>query len=235
MQTNPKTSVPQDISDHDLAARIGDGDQDAVAFLMRRHNQRLFRTARSILRNDSEAEDAVQDAYILAYSSIAQYRADASLATWLTRIVVNVSLGQIRKTVRRSKVAFLHLEPGLDGGSDDADLRESSVESPESGAMRAQARALLESSIEALPDAFRTVSVLRAVEEMSGEEVGLCLGIPEATVRSRFFRARSQLRASLLKHADFALEEAYSFDGERCDRIVATVLAALAASASSGG
>jgi RNA polymerase sigma-70 factor, ECF subfamily len=229
MQTKPKTIIPSDISDQDLAALIAGGDQDAFAFLMRRHNQRLFRTARSILRNDSEAEDAVQDAYILAYSSIGQFRADASLATWLTRIVVNVALGQLRKTTRRTNIAFLHGEPGADNDSDDADLHESSAESPEAGVMRAQARALLESSIEALPDAFRTVFVLRAVEEMSGEEVGLCLGIPEATVRSRFFRARNQLRASLLMHADFALEEAYSFDGERCDRIVATVLSRVAA------
>lgn len=229
MQTIPKTSVPPDIGDPELARRIAGGDQDAFAFLMRRHNQRLFRTARSILRNDSEAEDAVQDAYLLAYSSIGQFRSDATLATWLTRIVVNVALGQLRKTARRSNIAFLHAEPGTDNNSEEADLHASQAQSPEDSVMRAQARALLESSIEALPDAFRTVFVLRAVEEMSGEEVGLCLGIPEATVRSRFFRARSQLRASLLRHADFALEDAFSFDGERCDRIVATVLAKVAA------
>jgi RNA polymerase sigma-70 factor (ECF subfamily) len=227
----PKAAVPLTISDQDLAARIEGGDQAAFAFLMRRHNQRLFRTARSILRNDAEAEDAVQEAYLSAYSSIAQYRSDATLATWLTRIVVNVALGQLRKTARRANIAFLHAEGDATNDRGDADMHESRLESPEDGVMRAQARALLESSIEALPEAFRTVFVPRAVEEMSGEEVGLCLGIPEATVRSRFFRARSQLRASLLKHADYALEEAYSFDGERCDRIVATVLAKLAACA----
>jgi RNA polymerase sigma-70 factor (ECF subfamily) len=224
----PKTTVPADIGDRDLAMRIEQGDQDAFALLMRRYNQRLFRTARSILRNYTEAEDAVQEAYLLAYSSIAQFRADATLATWLTRVVINVALGQLRKTARRSNIAFLHGAADAHNDSEDADMHASRLETPEDGVMRAQARALLESSIEALPEAFRTVFVLRAVEEMSSEEVGQCLDIPEATVRSRFFRARSQLRASLLRHADFALEEAYAFDGARCDRIVAAVLAKLA-------
>jgi RNA polymerase sigma-70 factor (ECF subfamily) len=93
--------------------------------------------------------------------------------------------------------------------------------------MRAQARAMLEQSLDALPEAFRTVFVLRAVEEMSGEEVAACLGIPEATVRTRFFRARSMLRSTLASHFDVAVEDAFSFDGARCDRIVATVLGRL--------
>jgi RNA polymerase sigma-70 factor (ECF subfamily) len=109
----------------------------------------------------------------------------------------------------------------------EGDMNQGATESTEQGAMRAQARQLLEASIDALPETFRTVFVLRAVEEMSGEEVARCLDIPEATVRSRFFRARSQLRAALLNQIDLAFEDAFSFDGARCDRIVAVVLGRL--------
>jgi RNA polymerase sigma-70 factor (ECF subfamily) len=206
------------ISDADLAHRIGDGDEAAFVLLMRRHNRLLYRTARSILRDDAEAEDALQDSYLQAYRAIGQFRGDARLATWLTRIVINESIARSRKTARRAEVTPLDdypLEATMEPGAPD---------SPESGAMRAETRRLLEKSIDALPEVFRTVFVLRALEEMNGEEVAACLDIPEATVRSRFFRARSMLRAALARDADMALEQAFSFDGARCDRIVARVL-----------
>lgn len=220
--------VPLDkLADADLAARIAQRDQQAFALLMRRHNQRLFRAARSILRNDAEAEDAVQEAYLHAWHAIDSFRGDARLSTWLTRIVVNEALGRARKAARRDGLAGLHSgEEDFDNESEN-DMKAPLNESPESSAMRGQARAMLEASIDALPEQFRTVFVMRAVEEMSGEEVALCLNIPEATVRSRFFRARSQLRAALLEHADSACAEAFSFDGARCDRIVTNVLARL--------
>ena len=221
-------AVPLDtLTDAGLAERIAQRDQQAFALLMRRHNQRLFRAARSILRNDAEAEDAVQEAYLHAWNAIDRFRGDARLSTWLTRIVVNEALGRVRKEARRDGLAELH--GGDDEINDDSenDMTAPLNQTPESSAMRAQARALLEASIDALPEQFRTVFVMRAVEEMSGEEVALCLDIPEATVRSRFFRARSQLRAALLEHADHACSDAFSFDGARCDRIVANVLARL--------
>jgi RNA polymerase sigma-70 factor (ECF subfamily) len=216
-------SNPENLTDLALAQRIGARDQQAFTVLMRRYNQRLFRTARSILHNDAEAEDAVQDAYLKAYCSIGQFRGDAKMSTWLTRIVVNAALGRVRKTNRRAQVSHLHGDHE-DHPETEAEMQASPAESPESGAMRAQARALLESSIDALPDPFRAVFVLRAVEEMSNEEVAQCLDIPEATVRSRFFRARNQLRSALLLHIDYAVDDAFSFDGARCDRIVARVL-----------
>jgi RNA polymerase sigma-70 factor (ECF subfamily) len=121
----------------------------------------------------------------------------------------------------------LHPDGDINNEHFEADMNDAATESAERQAMRAQARHLLEASIDALPEAFRTVFVLRAVEEMSGEEVARCLDIPEATVRSRFFRARSQLRAALLAQLDIAFEDVFSFDGARCDRIVAAVLARL--------
>ena len=226
----PDRSDTSDTSDTGLARRIARGDQHAFVLLMRRHNQLLYRTARSILRDDAEAEDALQDAYLQAYRAIGQFRADAKLATWLTRIVINAAIAHSRKSGRRAEVMQLHhgfdpadnlaeatMEPGASNASDSSD-------SPETLAMRAQTRAMLEKSIDALPEVFRTVFVLRALEEMSGEEVAACLDIPEATVRSRFFRARAMLRAALAHDVEVALEQAFSFDGARCDRVVAGVL-----------
>jgi RNA polymerase sigma-70 factor (ECF subfamily) len=227
MQTMTSGAPLEQLTDAELAARIAARDQGAFTLLMRRHNQLLFRTARSILHDDTEAEDAVQDAYLQAWRAIGQFRADARLSTWLTRIVVNEAIARSRKSTRRAQVVRLHPDGDINNDMSEADMNQGATESIEQGAMRAQARQLLESSIDALPEAFRTVFVLRAVEEMSGEEVARCLDIPEATVRSRFFRARSQLRASLLSQMDLAFEEVFSFDGARCDRIVAMVLAQL--------
>jgi RNA polymerase sigma-70 factor (ECF subfamily) len=217
----------EQLNDADLAARIAARDQRAFTLLMRRHNQLLFRTARSILHDDTEAEDAVQDAYLQAWRAIGQFRADARLSTWLTRIVVNEAIARSRKSIRRAQVVRLHPDGDINNDMIEGDMNQGATESTEHGAMRAQARQLLEASIDALPETFRTVFVLRAVEEMSGEEVARCLDIPEATVRSRFFRARSQLRAALLNQIDLAFEDAFSFDGARCDRIVAVVLGRL--------
>lgn len=230
MRTATTTHDDASLTDADLAARIAAGDQHAFALLMRRHNRALFRAARSILRDDAEAEDALQDAYLQAFRAIGSFRGDARLSTWLTRIVVNEAIARSRKSRRRGNITplFPADEPG--NSAAEAAMDEERTNSPEQGAMRAEARVLLERSLDALPDAFRTVFVLRAVEEMSGEEVAACLGIPEATVRSRFFRARAMLRAALASQFDLALEDAFSFDGARCDRIVAAVLARLPAS-----
>lgn len=224
MRTATGTTLDPSTDDAELARLIGAGSQEAFVLLMRRHNRMLFRAARSILRDDAEAEDALQDGYLQAYRSIGKYRGDARLSTWLTRIVVNEAIARGRKQRRHAGVTPLY----PDDEREPQDAQDGAgTDSPERGAMRAEARILLEQSLDALPEVFRTVFILRAVEEMNGEEVAACLGIPEATVRSRFFRARSMLRASLASQFDLALEEAFSFDGERCDRVVAAVLARL--------
>ena len=191
---------------------------------MRRHNRMLFRTARAILRDDAEAEDALQEAYIQAYRSLGTFRGDAQLSTWLARIVANEALQRLRKRSRRAEIVPLQstaapeVEQVMDSDTDNA---------PHSSAERAEVRRLLESQIDALPEAYRTVFKLRAVEELSVEEVADILDIPAATVRSRLFRARGMLREALAQKIDVACEDAFSFAGERCDRVVAGVLVRL--------
>jgi RNA polymerase sigma-70 factor (ECF subfamily) len=223
MLTNPAGVADKSCSDLDLATAIKGGDAHAFALLMRRFNRPLYRVARSIVKDDTEAEDALQDAYLLAYRNIAAYRGDASMRTWLTRIVVNEAIARSRKTARRASV--IELNGAMDDdGAGEGGMDESRFPEPEKAAMRMQVRNVLEKNIDALPDAFRTVFVMRALEEMTVEEVAGSLGIPEATVRTRFFRARSLLRLALSRQIDFAFEDAFSFDGARCDRIVAAVL-----------
>jgi RNA polymerase sigma-70 factor, ECF subfamily len=232
---NPEDSMPTtviqaahtELNDADIARRIAAGDHGAFELLMRRHNRPLYRTARSILRDDAEAEDVLQDAYLLAYRAIGKYRGESSLATWLTRIVVNEAIARSRKTRRRAEIIHLDGDHEPDNEAAGIDMNEATPEQPEHAAMRADARRMLEQKIDALPETFRTVFVLRALEEMTVEETAACLRIPEATVRTRFFRARSLLRESLSREFDFALEDAFAFDGARCDRIVAGTLARL--------
>ena len=189
---------------------------------MRRHNRAMFRTARAILRDDAEAEDALQDAYVQAYRTLGGFRGDAKLSTWLARVVANEALMRLRKRERRN--AIVPLQGGIDSMND---VEDRGGKGPEGEARRAEIRRLLERRIDALPDDYRAVFMLRAVEENSVEETAEILGIPDATVRSRFFRARSLLREGLAAEVDLAYEDAFGFAGERCDRIVAGVLGRL--------
>jgi RNA polymerase sigma-70 factor, ECF subfamily len=211
------------LPDAALAARVSSGDRDAIRFLVKRHNQVLFRAARAILRDDAEAEDAVQEAYVKAIRGMAGFRSDAKLSTWLVRIAVNEALGRLRSRKRAAEV--IPLAADIDAEGEVLQAVDDAASTPEAQALRAEARRIMESRIDALPDSFRAVFVLRAVEEMSVEETAAVLGIPEATVRTRFFRARSQLRESLSRSLDVAMGDAFHFAGDRCDRITEAVMA----------
>jgi RNA polymerase sigma-70 factor (ECF subfamily) len=209
-------TVPGGIADAQLAARVASGDGAAFELLMRRHNRRLFRIARSVLRDDADAEDALQESYLAAYRAIGAFRGEASLATWLSKLVLNHCLARRRKDQRRDHIAPMRC---------DDDAVAADFETPDRSLVRSELRALLQQKVDELPDAFRTVFVLRCVEELTVEETAEVLAIPEATVRSRHFRARGLLRESLAQDIDVAEQELMGFAGERCDRIVAKVLA----------
>ena len=191
--------------------------------------------ARSILRDDAEAEDCLQSAYLLAFRSIGAFAGQAKLSTWLARIVINEALGRKRRAARRGVVIPLESVTDTEALARAAPATlAAEAPGPETEAMRHELGSLIERRVDALPEAFRTVFVLRALEELSVEETAALLDIPEATVRSRFFRARSMLRESLARELDTALDElAFAFAGARCDRVVAGVFERLGSPSSS--
>lgn len=176
------------------------------------------------MRDEAEAQDALQEAYLRAYRSIGQFRGEAALSTWLSRLVLNECLGRRRRSDRRDGVVRIV--------SSDTDSRIDTVpgersELPDHEVGRAQMLGILESKLDQLPEEFRTVFVLRSVEELSVEETAACLGIPEATVRSRHFRAKGLLREALAREVDLAERDLFEFGGQHCDRIIANVLVRL--------
>ena len=222
----PKSALDQQSDDAALLERTAARETGAFERLMRRHNSRLFRVARAILKEDAAAEDAVQEAYLEAFRHAGTFRGDAQVSTWLTRIVINQSLMRLRRQ-KRDRVIVPFGRQGGDGVSGAEEPADERSESPAASTLRAELRRLLERRIDELPAVFRTVFVMRDVEEMSVQETADLLGIPQATVRTRLFRARALLRQALARDLDSATVDVFAFAGERCDRIVSAVLARL--------
>lgn len=197
----------------DIAALLA-GDKTRFEPIMRRHNQRLFRLARGILKNHAEAEDALQEAYIKALSKLDQFKGPAGFAGWLSRIVMNESLSRRRRSPANR---FSETEPDS--------LSEAARRQPEREAVQGDVLLMIEAAIDRLPLEFRLVFMLRAVEELSVTETAQHLEIKEATVKTRYHRARKLLRGDLSERVASTVLDAFSFDGERCDRIVNGVLA----------
>lgn len=174
------------LTDTDLVARTLAGDMRALKALMRMHHRTLYRTARAILRDDAEAEDAVQEASLQAFRALATFRGESKLSTWLVRITANEALMRRRRNAKAA--ARTDMEP---------DDLASGEAGPESTAHGVELRELLEARIEALPEAYRAVFLMRAIEEFTVEETAAALGIPQVTVRTRYFRARSLLRKAV--------------------------------------
>ncbi len=206
--------------DDEVVARIRAGDRLLFEVLMRRHNRTVFRAARAILRSDDEAEDVMQHAYVRAFEHLGEYEGRARFSTWLTRIAIYEAFARLR---RRERVALL--EDSAEGG----DAMVDTEASPEQRVGDAELRVITEAAIDDLPRDFRVVFVLRAVEQMSVADVAASLGIPEDTVKTRYFRARQRLRRSLLERLDASAERTYEFYLDRCDRVVLAVLERLAA------
>jgi RNA polymerase sigma-70 factor, ECF subfamily len=222
----PLDTVRTSESDGELLRRMRGGDADAFAVVMRRNNQRLYRLARGILRDEDDAQEAVQEGYIRAFTHLSGFKEQASLATWLARIVSNEALGTLRR--RRAAIDIGTVADTLAADSP-ADMPDPASINPERAAARQEIRRAIESAVDALPAPFRTVFVLRAIEQLSTSETAAALGIPQETVKTRFHRANRLLRESLSEHFGAIWDNAFPFGGAHCDRIVANVLARLLA------
>jgi RNA polymerase sigma-70 factor (ECF subfamily) len=203
-------------SDEEIVRRILAGDAALFEILMRRHNQRIYRAVRAVLRTDDESEDVMQQAYLSAYQHLHQFAGDARFSTWLTRIAVNEALGRRRK---RNRGSHQEIE------TVDITLVESNTPDPEEQASHSELRDVMEREVSALPDAFRIVVVMRDVEGLSTSETATALGISEDLVKQRLHRARAMLRDSLYQRAGVTLASLFAFGNARCDRVVAGVMA----------
>jgi len=214
-------------SDLEIAGRIAEGDVEAVRWVTGRNNQRLYRAAWSILKDRSEAEDALQDAYMKSFDAIETFAGRSTLSTWLTRIVVNEALGRRRHVQRRSEL--LNQESVLILEEYREKLMAGSLtHSPERAVMRRQISKLLETAIARLPDTFRPVFVLREIEGLSVEETAEVLQIPDETVKTRLFRAKRRLQKELDPELCSALSETFPFAGADCERVTEQVVARFA-------
>jgi RNA polymerase sigma-70 factor, ECF subfamily len=217
----------ESLDDLALAARVAQRDAEAVRLLVTRNNQRLYRTARSILRNPSEAEDAVQSAYLNAFSAIVNFEGRSSLSTWLTRITINEALSRVRAADRRRKALHSESVSVIDDYREKLMRGSLSASSPDSGLARQQIRAMIEIAIGRLPEAFRTVFVLREIEELSVEETAEVLGIDPVTVRTRHLRARRRLQGELTAELKDTLGETFPFAGGSCAALTERVVIGL--------
>jgi RNA polymerase sigma-70 factor, ECF subfamily len=196
------------LSDEELVKRVLDGDTAVFELLVRRYNQRLFRTTRAILRDDSEAEDVMQEAYVKAFVKLDQFAGEAKFSTWLTKIAVYEALGRLRRAKRQEEL------PETMDTSD----------SPERTAYGRELQSAVESAVDALPPLYRTAFMLREIEDMSVAETADCLGITEETVKTRCHRARALLRSRLERVVGAVASQAFSFLGHRCDRMTNRVM-----------
>lgn len=221
--TAPTTHDLTSIAEAELVARAREHDEGAVREIIRRYNRRLFRAARAIMQDDAEAEDVVQAAYIQAFTHLASFRGDAQFGTWLTRIALNEALGRKRRAHPTTGLDQVELEQRESAQIIQFPLLQVQPD-PEAAMGILEIRRLLEHAVDGLPEAFRTVFVLRDVEGLSIAETAAQLQIRPETVNTRLFRARRQLRAAIEDELSLAFSALFPFDGERCvgmaDRVV---------------
>jgi RNA polymerase sigma-70 factor, ECF subfamily len=206
-------------SDEQLVQGVLEGETALFELLMRRYNQRIFRICRSILRDDTEAEDVAQEAYVRAYEHLRQFEGRAQFSTWLSRIAVNEALQRLKQRRRKEEIDAMPEEQ-----RDARKELSSRMPDPETKSAANETRSLLERCIDALPDNYREVFVLRDVEEMSTADAAATLNITEENVKTRLHRARALLRRELYSRAGATSAAAFQFMGARCDRLVAKVM-----------
>lgn len=211
------------LTDEEIVRQVLEEDPRRFELIMRRYNRRLYRIARGVLRSDADAEDAVQDAYVHAYEKLGEYRGSGAFAAWLAKITVNEALGRLRRTDAAGESLSFDDPTQSEEANLMADLSFNQP-GPELLAARGEMRRMLESAIDALPEVYRMAFIMCGVEEMSVAETADCLAIEQATVKTRFHRAKKILQQHLLGLLDTTAGEVFSFDGVRCDRIVSGVL-----------
>lgn len=214
------------LSDQDLAELARQGEREAFRQIMQRYNRRIYRVARAILKDESDAEDVVQETYLRAFIGLEGFRRDSTLATWLTRIAVNEALGRLRRIKPSVDLSVLDRPEERSRMSVVAFPSRSGID-PEQASAESDVRRVLERAVDELPEHFRVVFVMRDVEEMSVEETAAQLGLRPETVRTRLHRARAQLRAALRDQITSALTDTFPFAGERCARLTEVVLGRL--------
>ncbi len=222
VQTRAKQAAPAISDDAELVRRALAGDADAFRTIMQRHNRRLYRIARGVLRNNTDAEDAVQEAYVSALTHLASYRGESSLAAWLARITMNEALGRLRRqrptvdisTLEETRTEAEIIQFPLSAQNDD----------PEKTMAQRQILQLVEAATDDLPEAYRLVFVTRVIEGMSVEETAELLGIKPETVKTRLHRARQLVRDQLDKQIGPVLMDAFPFAGRRCERMTDAVM-----------
>lgn len=215
------------LGDAELTRRARDRDEAAIRVLMQRYNRRLFRIARGVLRNDAEAEDVVQEAYVRAFTRLAEFRGDSSFGTWVSRIAYNEALGRLRRQRPMTDLSALD-------SLNQADIIPfpsiTTVTDPERTMAQREIQKLLENAIDDLPEDFRLVLIARAVEGLSIEDTVAVLGIKPQTVKTRLHRARKLLHDALDRHFAPGLMDVFPFGGMHCERMTEHVLQRLRAS-----
>jgi RNA polymerase sigma-70 factor (ECF subfamily) len=228
MQTAAVAATGLDgLDDGALVERARNRDGAAVRLIMQRHNRRLYRVARSVLNDEDEAEDVVQETYVRAFTHLDGFRGEAQLSTWLTRIALNEALGRLRR--RRITVGLKEIDTINDQGEARVIYLPSARQDsdPEAAAARTEVRRLLEHAVDQLPEHFRVVFMLRDIEEMSVEETASHLGLRTETVKTRLHRARRLLRQSLDRTLSSAVSDVFPCAGARCARMTEAVLTRL--------
>ncbi len=218
MTVDPAVTLPAEIADEEIVRRVVAGERELFELLLRRYNQRIYRTVRAVLRNGDDAEDVMQQAYVSAYRYLHQFEGRSAFATWLTKIALREAAARNKKTV-----AFLHLVPELGGDDTMNDFPEPGPD-PEARAVAADLMQHVEVEVAALPEAYRSVLLLREVEGLSTEETAACLEISTDVVKTRLHRARTMLREALYRRAGLGLQSIFTFGAQRCDRVVARVM-----------
>ncbi len=221
--------APAAAGDADLVRRAHTRDEAAIRAIMQANNRRLYRIARGILRNDSEAEDVVQETWVRAFTHLESFRGDSSLATWLARIAMNEALGRLRR--QKPSVEFSTLPPGTLEAQIIQFPHSAVSEDPEKTMAQREIQHVVEHAIDELPDAFRIVFITRVIEGMNVEETADILGLKPETVKTRLHRARTMLRDNVEKKIGPVVMEAFPFAGRRCERLTDAVLKRLGMSA----